>query len=253
MTSDLREAEVELIELYTEKALKAYQSGKLAEAARCAQRILAYDPEDVNALFLKGATIGRSSRPGEMHLREAFRIWIPLVERTSGAQRADLLAAIRHAFAVMTETPVMLGFRFWSSYHSVSTVAALRDVLRELLALEDTLPETPEQAAWIVPLFRANCTTWVFDVVGADLAVPAACSAELADTFYEMLQALCALARRMPPEQSGTKLLRERTVKALKNFVTRNGSHPQWESYLRQETEELVRLSTPARPSVSQP
>ncbi len=154
MGRKLEGAEQELIELYTEKALNAYQAGKLAEAARCAQRILAYDPEDVNALFLKGATIGRSSKPGDMHIYQAFQVWIPLMERVTGEQRLELLGAIRYAFAVMTETPVMLGFRFWSSYYNLSTITNLRDVLQELTDLERTLPRTKEQKQWILPLLR---------------------------------------------------------------------------------------------------
>ena len=75
MNRQLSEAETELIGLYTQKAFDAYQAGQLAEAARCAQRILRYDPEDSNALFLKGATIGRSSKPGQLYFRQAFAIW----------------------------------------------------------------------------------------------------------------------------------------------------------------------------------
>lgn len=241
MGSRMEDAEQELIELYTEKALAAYQSGKLAEAARCAQRILVYDPEDVNALFLKGATIGRSSRPGELHIRQAFAVWIPLMERVQGEQRLELLGAIRYAFAVMTETPVMLGFRFWSSYYNLDTITKLRDVLRELTELERTLPETQEQRRWILPLFEENYTTWVYDVVGADLAVPTGCSEELLDVFYEMLQLLYELAKKMPAGQSGTALLRRRTLKALENFEARNHSeaHPERLEYLKREQERL--------------
>lgn len=237
----LGEAEQELIELYTEKALTAYQAGKLAEAARCAQRILVYDPEDVNALFLKGATIGRSSKPGDMHIRQAFQVWIPLMERAFGEQRVELLGAIRYAFAVMTETPVMLGFRFWSSYYDLRTITALRDVLQELSTLEETLPRTEEQKKWILPLFKENYTTWVYDVVGADLAVPTGCSTVLLDVFYEMLQLLYEMAKKMPLQQKGTALLRKRTLKALENFEARNHSeeHPERTEYLRKEQELL--------------
>ncbi len=237
MGRNLEDAEQELIELYTEKALKAYQAGKLAEAARCAQRILAYDPEDVNALFLKGATIGRSSKPGDMHIHQAFQVWIPLMERVAGEQRLELLGAIRYAFAVMTETPVMLGFRFWSSYYNLRTITDLRDVLMELTDLERTLPRTEEQKQWILPLFEENYTTWVYDVVGADLAVPAGCGAELLDVFYEMLRLLYGMAKKMPPRQKGTALLRKRTLKALENFEARNHSeaHPERLEYLRRE------------------
>lgn len=237
MEHRLGEAEQELIELYTEKALTAYQEGKLAEAARCAQRILAYDPEDVNALFLKGATIGRSSKPGEMHIHQAFQVWIPLMERVRGQERQELLGAIRYAFAVMTETPVMLGFRFWTSYYDLRTITALRDVLQELTRLEAALPQTEEQKKWILPLFRENYTTWVYDVVGADLAVPTGCSTQLLDVFYDMLKLLYEMAKKMPSAQKGTGLLRKRTLKALENFEARNHSeeHPERMKYLSEE------------------
>lgn len=101
MNRQLSEAETELIGLYTQKAFDAYQAGQLAEAARCAQRILRYDPEDSNALFLKGATIGRSSKPGQLYFRQAFAIWKPLVETLDGEDRAVMLDAIAAAFAIM--------------------------------------------------------------------------------------------------------------------------------------------------------
>ena len=122
MATVLTETENELIELYTEKAFQAYQSGKLSEAARCAQRILDFDPEDANALFLKGATIGRASKPGQLYIEQAFAIWKPLVNRLEGEDKTLMIDAISHAFAMMTETPVMLGFRFWSSYYSLGTI-----------------------------------------------------------------------------------------------------------------------------------
>ncbi|MCD7744660.1 MAG: hypothetical protein LUI13_05155 [Lachnospiraceae bacterium] len=217
-----QDAKRELIEIYTEKALTAYQGGKMAEAARYAKRILSYDPEDVNALFLKGATIGRSSKPGDLHIRQAFQVWKPLMKRVSGSERQDLYEAIRYAFAVMTESPVMVAFRFWTSYYNQQTIATLRDVLQELTDLEQALPETEEEKQWILPLFRENYTTWVYDVVGADLAVPTGKNRPLLETFYEMLCLLCKMAEKMPPEQKGNALLLKRTKLAMDNFCRRN-------------------------------
>lgn len=244
MSNLLSEAEAELIELYNQKAFDAYQAGQLAEAARCAQRILRYDPEDSNALFLKGATIGRSSKPGQLYFRQAFAIWKPLVDTLDGEDRAVMLDAIAAAFAIMTETPVMMGFRFWESYHSAATAAALRDVLQELLTLEDELIRTPADESWIRPLFRANCQTWVYDVVGADLAVPTAAPEDVLDAFYGAAHAAYELAKRMPEAQKGTALLRRRTLTALEHFEARNGSaaHPERTAYLQQE---LARLNAP--------
>lgn len=210
MATVLTETENELIELHTEKAFQAYQSGKLSEAARCAQRILDFDPEDANALFLKGATIGRASKPGQLYIEQAF--------------------------AMMTETPVMLGFRFWSSYYSLGTIQTLRDVLQALLRLSGALVAEPRDA-WIPPLFRANYVTWVYDVVGADLAVPTSCEEAILDAFYDMAHALYELAKRMPPEVPGAPLLRRRTLQALANFEERNhrDGHPERRAYLLQE------------------
>lgn len=240
MATVLTETENELIELYIEKAFQAYQSGKLSEAARCAQRILDFDPEDANALFLKGATIGRASKPGKLYIEQAFGIWKPLVNRLTGDDKALMVNAISHAFAMMTETPVMLGFRFWSSYHSLETICSLRDVLQELLRLSDALIAAPEDA-WITPLFRANYVTWVYDVVGADLAVPTGCDESILDAFYDMAHALYELAKRMPLEVSGAPLLRRRTLQALANFEERNHreSHPERRAYLIQEQKNL--------------
>ncbi|MCD7819476.1 MAG: hypothetical protein LUH07_10565 [Lachnospiraceae bacterium] len=228
------EAEQELIELYTEKALNAYQAGKMAEAAHCAKRILVYDPEDVNALFLKGATLGRSSKPGNMHIHQAFQVWKPLMDRVNGTQQTDLYEAIRYAFAVMTESPVMTAFRFWSSYYILQTIESLRDVLQELTDLEQKLPEREDQKKWILPLFRENYSTWVYDIVGADLAIPSGSNVQLLDTFYEMLYLLYEMAKKMPSEQKGNTLLLKRTRLALVNFEKRNHSeeHPERLAYL---------------------
>lgn len=236
MATVLTETENELIELYTEKAFQAYQSGKLSEAARCAQRILDFDPEDANALFLKGATIGRASKPSQLYIEQAFAIWKPLVNRLEGEDKTLMIDAISHAFAMMTETPVMLGFRFWSSYYSLGTIQTLRDVLQELLRLSGALVAEPRDA-WIPPLFRANYVTWVYDVVGADLAVPTSCEEAILDAFYDMAHALYELAKRMPPEVPGAPLLRRRTLQALANFEERNhrDGHPERRAYLLQE------------------
>ncbi len=230
----MESAEQELIELYTEKALKAYQDGDMAEAARCAERILHYDPEDLNALFIRGAAVCRSSKPGNMQFRQAFGIWIPLMESEKGQVRADLLDAIRYAFAVSTETVVSLAFRYWNSYRDLETVSILRDVLKELTDLETALPETEEQKAWILPLFRENYTTWVYDIVGSDLAVPTGSNLALLDAFYEMLRLLTEIALKMPPEDKGAALLFKRTKTALKNFEKLNHSdaHPERLAYL---------------------
>lgn len=242
MNRQLSEAETELIGLYTQKAFDAYQAGQLAEAARCAQRILRYDPEDSNALFLKGATIGRSSKPGQLYFRQAFAIWKPLVETLDGEDRAVMLDAIAAAFAIMTETPVMLGFRFWNSYRSAETAAALAATLQELLTLEDELISTPADESWVRPLFRANCQTWVCDVVGADLAVPTAAPEAILDAFYDAAHATYELAKRMPKTQKGSALLQRRTLKALEHFEARNASpaHPERTAYLRQEQAALA-------------
>ncbi len=218
MDNQMDDAVEELITIYTDQALSAYQEGDLSEAARCAQRILAYDPEDVNALFLKGATIGRSSKPGEMHIRQAFDVWKPLMKRVTGQERADLYDAIRYAFSMMTETCVTLGFRFWSSYCSTETICSLRDVLQELTDLEQSLPEDEEERAWILPMFEENYSKWVYDIVGADLQVPTGSNQPMLDAFREMLQLLSAFADKINIRDRGDELLLKRTRQAVSNF-----------------------------------
>ena len=153
-----------------------------------------------------------------------------------------MLDAIAAAFAIMTETPVMLGFRFWNSYRSAETAAALAATLQELLTLEDELISTPADESWVRPLFRANCQTWVYDVVGADLAVPTAAPEAILDAFYDAAHATYELAKRMPKTQKGSALLQRRTLKALEHFEARNASpaHPERTAYLRQEQAALA-------------
>ncbi len=218
MGSHLEPAVQELVELYTEKTFLAYQSGKIQDAAAYAERVLSYDPTNVKALFIRGAAIGRSSKPDHLSIKEAFDVWIPLVEQVSPKDRPALMQAIRSAFSTMTQIPLNLAFRLWSSYHSLETLTLLHHVLTELASLEVTLPRTREQQAWIAPLCRENYFKWVFDVIGSDLPIPRKASPEILDTFYEILKLLYEMIQKVPVSQPGSALLLKRTKATLDTF-----------------------------------
>ncbi len=222
----LSPAERELLAVYTRQAYEAYLSEDLKETQNRIAQIEALNPGDIHARFLKGAVVGRKSRPGtELGcILTAVELWRPLYEQLEGEALTAIKNAIAEALSTILYIPVDLAARQWDTYCDVRTAENMAAVIRTLLEDEDRYRSRTgdDYAQWIAGCFADNYVFLADEIIGLNKPIPVGAPASVTDAYEKAMTEAVRMAERIPETGESGPAVRRNAAEKLRRFREHN-------------------------------